>query len=67
MVQTQIAKFMPCKINHAYSKSRYTENEMKLMYNLDKYRHVPSIMNVWTKYGKPRLYDNGDTDLITKT
>jgi hypothetical protein len=28
---------------------------------------VPSMINVWTKYGKPSLYGNGETDLITKT
>jgi len=25
------------------------------------------MINVWTKYGEPRLYGNGETDLITKT
>jgi hypothetical protein len=25
------------------------------------------MINVWTKYGKPSLYGNGETDLITKT
>jgi hypothetical protein len=28
---------------------------------------APSIDNVWIKYGEPRLYDNGEIDLITKT
>ena len=25
------------------------------------------MINVWTKYGKPSLYGNRETDLITKT
>jgi len=29
--------------------------------------YVPSIVNMWTKYAKPRLYGNGETDFITKT
>ena len=33
---------------------------------MDKYRDVPSIVNVWTKYGEPRLYDNGETVLAMK-
>jgi hypothetical protein len=24
------------------------------------YAHVPSILNVWTNYGDPRLYSNGE-------
>jgi hypothetical protein len=38
-----------------------------------EYTYVPSIIDVWTKYGErtkygePRLYDDGETDLITKT
>ena len=28
--------------------------------------NVPSVSNVWTKYGKPRLYGNGETDLTMK-
>ena len=28
---------------------------------------VPSMINVLNKYGEPRLYGNGETDLITKT
>jgi len=27
--------------------------------------HVHVMVNVWTKYGKSRLYGNGETDLIT--
>jgi hypothetical protein len=36
---------------------------------MNKYRHVciPSIINVWIKYGEPRLCDSGKTDIITKT
>jgi hypothetical protein len=26
--------------------------------------HVSSMINVWTKYGELRFYDNGETDLI---
>ena len=25
------------------------------------------MINVWTKYGEPRLYGNGETEIITKT
>jgi hypothetical protein len=28
--------------------------------------HVHTMINVWTRYGEPRLYDNDLTDLITK-
>ena len=31
------------------------------------YAHVPSIINVWTKYGESRLYMDRETDLIKKT
>jgi hypothetical protein len=31
------------------------------------YWRVPSMINVWTKYGKARLYGNEETDLIMKT
>ena len=40
---------------------------MKKCYSdMDKYRHLPSIFNVWIKYGEPTLYGNGEIDLITK-
>jgi hypothetical protein len=29
--------------------------------------HVPIMIDVWTKYGEPKLYCNGETGLITKT
>jgi hypothetical protein len=28
---------------------------------MHKYSHVTSIINVWTKYGEPRLHGNGKT------
>ena len=29
--------------------------------------HIPSIINVWTKYDEQRLHGNGETYLITQT
>ena len=26
----------------------------------------PSMINVWTKYGEPRLYDKGESDLKSR-
>jgi hypothetical protein len=34
-------------------------------WHMDKY--APSIIKVSMKYGEPRLYCNGEIDLITKT
>ena len=31
------------------------------------HKYLLSIINVWTKYGEPRLCGNGETDLIMKT
>jgi hypothetical protein len=30
------------------------------------HKYLLSIINVWTKYGEPRLCGNGETDLIMK-
>lgn len=30
-------------------------------------RHDHTMINVWTRYGEPRLDSNGETDLITNT
>jgi hypothetical protein len=34
---------------------------------MDIYGHVPSIINVWTKYGQPWLHGIIETDPIGKT
>ena len=41
-------------------------NEVKIRWKMPVW-HIPSIINVRTKYGEPRLYGNGETDPITKT
>ena len=41
----------------------YYESQVKETYDIDKYMyiHIPSIINVWTKYGENRIYGNGET------
>jgi hypothetical protein len=34
--------------------------------NMFKLKHVLTMINMWIAYGKPRLYSNGEFDLITK-
>ena len=55
--------------NHLDKK--VSQNTMKLILSLgshmDKYRHVPSFVNVQPKYGESRLNGNEEIDLITKT
>ena len=33
---------------------------------MHKYAHVPTIKNLWSKYGEPILYGNRETDQITQ-
>jgi hypothetical protein len=46
-------------------KSIDPQNEDKVRWHMPGW-HVHTMINVWTRYGEPRLYDNGLTDLITK-
>ena len=43
------------------------EVKIKISKYMGKYRDVPFFINVWTKYGKPRLYCNAETALNMKT
>jgi hypothetical protein len=47
----------------------YHATEFKQSWHIYEYAHLPSIINVWIKYmyGESRLYNNKETDLITKT
>ena len=56
----------PHNENQAEGK-RIKQCRFLYMSHMQKSAHVPSINNVWTKYGEPRLYGNGKTDLIMKT
>jgi len=49
---------------HNLVKSVDHINEVKVRWRMPGW-HVSSIINVWTKYGELRFYDNGKTDLIT--
>ena len=53
-------------IDHENFKSVDHENEVKVRWQMPSW-YVPSIINVWTKYGEPRLYGHEETDLIPKT
>jgi hypothetical protein len=48
---------MPSKLNINLIKSVDHDNEVKARC------HIPLMINVWTRYGKPRLYCNRETDL----
>jgi len=51
------------KLNINLTKSVNHENEVKVRWQMPGWH----MINVWTKYGEPRLYENEETDLITKT
>ena len=45
---------------------KFHETEINLRGHMHKYAHVPTIKNLWSKYGEPILYCNGETDQITQ-
>jgi len=52
---------------HKFNKSVDHGTEVKVRWHMPGW-HVPSMVNMWTKYGKLMLYSNEETtDLITKT
>ena len=50
---------------HKFNKVSRSLNEFKVKWYMPGW-HVPSMINVWTKYGEPRLYGYGETDVFTK-
>ena len=65
-------RLSPCKcvifcVKKKLNQSTYHETAIKLRLQIKKYGHVPSVINVWTKYGESRMHDKGQTDLIIKT
>ena len=48
-------------------KSKYHATAIKLRLQIKKYGHVPSVINLWTKYGESRMHDKEKTDLLMKT
>jgi hypothetical protein len=53
-------------LNVNLTKSIEHQNEVMVRWQKLDW-HVPSMINVWTKYGEPKLYGNWETYLITKT
>ena len=54
------------KLDVNLTNSENHENDFKVGWHMSAWS-VHTMINVWTKYGEPRLYGNGETGLITKT